>query len=122
MKKLLALSTALLLTGCFDYSDGDRTGTITKFSRKGIFCKTWEGEMNLGGMRKQTNLDSKGNYAGTSMVANVWQFTVEDKDANIIPKIQESMQSGNVVTLHYRQELASICRSDSDNYFVNSIK
>lgn len=41
MRKVILLSAvALLLTGCFDYSDGERSGTVIKLSRKGVLCKT----------------------------------------------------------------------------------
>ena len=29
----------------WSYSDGDRSGILRKFSRKGWLCKTWEGEL-----------------------------------------------------------------------------
>ena len=41
MKKLFILITlALLISGCVEYSDGYRTGVVTKFSKKGIFCRS----------------------------------------------------------------------------------
>jgi hypothetical protein len=34
---------------CFiPYSEGDRSGELIKFSRKGVVFKTWEGEMSQG--------------------------------------------------------------------------
>ena len=30
------------------YSEGTRSGVVQKFSKKGMFWSTWEGEMNLG--------------------------------------------------------------------------
>ena len=77
MKKFAALGIALLLAGCGEYSDGVRIGTIQKFSYKGLVAKTWEGEMLLGGLKRKTSTDSNGN-SSTSMVANIWAFTVED--------------------------------------------
>lgn len=118
MKKLL-LILPILLTGCFDYSDGERSGTVIKLSRKGVFCKTWEGEMYLGGLKKKTSSDSDGNTS-VSMVANTWQFTIEDE--SLIPAIQKAMDSGERVTIKYQQELITFCRSDSEgSYFAKSI-
>jgi hypothetical protein len=31
----------------WNYSTGERAGWIQKFSKKGWFCKTWEGEMAM---------------------------------------------------------------------------
>lgn len=116
-KLILSLSAFILLSGCIDFSDGERVGAINKLSRKGFFCKTWEGEMNLGGFRNKTTTDNNGN-SSSSIIANVFAFTVEDE--SLIPAIKESMLSGRTVTITYRQELFTFCRSDS-NYFVTAI-
>ena len=39
----------------YGYSEGQRTGDIYKFSEKGIFWKSYEGEMYLGGMTTGAN-------------------------------------------------------------------
>jgi len=39
----VVLYTAVALN--WSYSEGDRAGTLQKFSRKGWVCKTWEGEL-----------------------------------------------------------------------------
>lgn len=117
---LIPLLLALPLAGCFDYSDGQRTGTVIKFSRKGVFCKTWEGEMLLGGMKRKTTTNSDGN-SSVSMVANTWQFTVEDE--RLIPAINAALNSGDPVTITYHQELMTFCRSDSDgDYFATAVR
>lgn len=93
--------------GCgANYSEGDRTGVITKFSKKGLSVKSWEGEMNLGGLR--TVHDDKGN---ASAVANVWAFHASD---DMAPKIQEAMKKGAPVTLHYHQWFMGPSSQDSD--------
>lgn len=122
MKKILALASLLTLTACLDYSDGDRTGTVTKLSKSGFFCKTWEGQILMGGMKKVTNLSSDGKSPVDTMAANTFEFTVEESHADLIPKIQAAMDSGQRVTLHYQKEVISFCRSDSDSYFVTDVK
>lgn len=111
---LIILSSSFV--GCGEgYSHGDRVGTITKFSNKGLFCKTWEGEMNLGGFRTKTNADGK-----TSVAANIWQFTVTKPE--LVSQVQEAMDSGKTVRIHYDQWLMTgPCQSESD-YFVESVK
>lgn len=117
---ILVAALCLPLAGCFEYSNGDRVGTITKFSKKGFFCKTWEGEMFLGGMRKKSNYNEKGEFTGTSVVANVWPFTVEDE--TLVPLVKAALESGEPVVLHYKEEMISFCRSDSGSYFVTSVR
>lgn len=119
-KSILLLMLALPLAGCYEVSDGEMTGQITWFTKRGIFCKTWEGQVILGGMRKQTSMSSDGKFSVTSSVANTSYFTVED--LSLVPKIQAAFESGVPVRLHYKKELVTFCRSDGDDTFVTSIK
>jgi hypothetical protein len=51
-----------------DYSEGERIGFITKFSKKGRFWKSWEGELNL----TQTGMNTSSTF----------QFSIDNDDAN----------------------------------------
>ncbi len=61
MKKLvivLVASTTMLFSSCSEnYSNGTRIGTVNKFSRSGLMCKSWEGHLNL----TQTGMTSTNN-------------------------------------------------------------
>ena len=115
----IALIAVILatLTGCnIDYSDGFRVGTITKFSRRGYVCKTWEGEMNLGGFRNRR--DGNGN---TQVVANQWAFTVKDDDVASREALSTAMETGQRVKIAYAQiVLPTPCTTDS-KYFVTKV-
>lgn len=99
---------ALLLLSCGrGYSDGTRVGTVTKFSHKGLFIKSWEGEANLGGMRQTES----------GLVPNIWAFTVaSDK---LVAPIESAMNSGAPVRLGYVQWFASPVSMDSDYEIVS---
>lgn len=107
-------SIALLLSACsFHYSDGERSGVVTKFSKKGFFCKTWEGEMALGGFK------SNGDGGDGGVVANLFHFTVLDE--KLVPSVHEAMKSGNRVTLSYDQLiLQPPCTADS-SYLIKAV-
>lgn len=80
--------------------------------------------MLQGGMKKQANtslsVDGKSTVTTTSIVPNTWDFTVEDESQ--LPAIQRAMDTGEAVTIKYRQELVTFCRSDSDgDYFVTGV-
>lgn len=111
--KYFVVALMLFCVGCgrgLDYSDGSRQGTIVKFSKKGVFCKTWEGEMVLGGLRS-----SEGGA-----VANVWEFSVIDE--KLVPLVQQAADSGERIKLSYHQGLfTGVCISNSD-YFVTSVE
>ncbi len=101
-KKLLILMLLSMACGR-GYSDGDRVGTISKFSRKGLLVKSWEGEMVLGGLRR--------NSEGQA-VANVWQFTVHDE--RLVAAFQKATDAGQTVRVKYSEWLVHGCTVDTD--------
>ncbi|MEJ7671927.1 MAG: hypothetical protein WKF59_04295 [Chitinophagaceae bacterium] len=65
---------------------------LIKFSHKGYVFKTYEGELNLGGINT-TN--------GGILINNMWQFSVADKAvADSLSKLE-----GKDVTLHYKEKI-----------------
>lgn len=100
MKKIICI-LALMASACMpNYSNGTRVGVITKFSNKGIVFKSWEGELLQQGIK--IVMDDKGN--NTSM-ANVFSFSVTDP--SVVEKINNAMNSGKQVKVHYRQWFVS---------------
>ena len=92
-------------------SDGKRVGVLTKFSNKGLFIKSYEGELNMGGVRN--NVNSKGER---SMVANVWEFSCSN------PQMAEKLENliGKEVVIKYHQSFAGLVRDTS--YDVVSVE
>ena len=63
---VLALLGLTIWICSWTYSEGTRAGQLIKISKKGVFFKTNEGELNLGGLRigdQQTALEG-----------NIWSF------------------------------------------------
>lgn len=115
------VALGISLSGCVDYSEGTRAGLVNKFSKKGIVCKTWEGEMTVqgGGFRNSTSTDSEGR-TNTSVIANVWEFSVGDE--SLVREIQNAMDSGKRVKLTYSQKLwVPPCQADT-TYFVKKVQ
>lgn len=92
------------LTLSFNYSDGERAGYVQKFSRKGWFCKTWEGDLALVNLPGQP--------------AEIFQFSVRD-DA-VAQQINELV--GKRVALSYEQHIGvpTSCFGETQ-YFVTGI-
>ena len=91
----------------YTYSDGVKTGSITKFTKKGLIFKTWEGQLNLGGMTS----DGDGG-----MVANVWNFSVIDE------KLAEQLQSSQGrVSLKYDQHILVPIHEGSTSYIAKGL-
>lgn len=96
-----ALWTFVTLT--FSYSEGDRIGYVQKFSRKGWFCRTWEGELAMTPV--------------PGAVPIIFPFTVPD-DA-VAKKIAES--EGQKVALHYKEKrgVPSSCFGDTPHFIAD---
>lgn len=49
------MCTLLCLTSCIEHlSDGERVGTVTKFSKAGVIWDSWDGHLNI----TQTGMNS----------------------------------------------------------------
>ena len=98
--------------GCNDsYSEGERVGVVTKISHKGWQNKTWEGEMNLGGMVS----NSQGH-----LETNVWHFTIPDEDETSLKLLQEAQRTQKPVIVKYKEWMIRPgCQTDS-GYMVQS--
>ena len=95
MKKILLFLFAVMLvfSSCSDnYSNGERIGFVNKFSKKGLFLKTWEGELNL----TQTGMNS----------SSLFDFSI-DRDMDGKDLIANTLDSAAVngwkVKLKYHQ-------------------
>lgn len=103
---LLALILVATFTACgFKYSDGERFGVISKFSRKGYICKTWEGELLIG---PQT------------LRPQVFIFSV-DSDGPV-DAVKVAMESGKNVSLAYEQRKFNHPCSPMSEYHIVGVK
>ncbi len=89
----------------WSYSEGDRAGTLQKFSRKGWLCKTWEGELM--------------QPTAPGVAPTIWYFTVRDDETAGLVKAG----LGEHIVLHYREHrgLPSTCFGDT-RYWVDSVR
>jgi hypothetical protein len=90
------------------YSDGTRSGILTKVSRKGFVFKTYEGEMNIGGLNQGD---------GTIMPATIFKFSVQDR--NVYDKLEQLQ--GSKVVVHYRQVVKNFFWQGETDYFVHHV-
>ncbi|HEX3234716.1 MAG TPA: hypothetical protein VHR41_11010 [Gemmatimonadales bacterium] len=97
-------SLYLGLAFAWSYSDGQRAGVLQKFSRKGWFCKTYEGELAMSIV--------------PGVTPTIWEFSVRD------PVVVNHLKSaiGNRVALHYTEHrgIPTTCFGQT-NYFVDSV-
>lgn len=98
---LVSLITFIYPFGIMEnYSDGQRTGDIYKFSKKGLLWKSWEGEMYLGGYH------STGGENPT-IETDKFYFSIDGASTNteLIEKLQKCSQERQQCTVVYREWL-----------------
>ncbi|CAL2065101.1 6-phosphogluconate dehydrogenase [Tenacibaculum sp. 190524A05c] len=112
MKKILAfilLGIFLIATAYYvfiyyaTYSEGERSGELIKFSRKGLVVKTWEGEISQG-------------ISG----AQIFKFSVEDKEEQVIKNLKEFQ--GRYVKLTYIERFGKFFWLGDTRYFITKVE
>ena len=118
-KKIFGLTFLVVLLGISGYSyfsygltisDGFRDGTLIKFSHKGYVFKTYEGELNQGGIANPSN--------GTMLANQIWHFSVkDDATAEKLNKL-----GGKVLRLHYKQYRSNFIWEGDTPYLVDGVE
>lgn len=93
MKKLLLSAViAFLLSSCSEnYSNGERIGVITQFSKSGIIYKSYEGHLNV----TQTGMNSS--------VPFDFSIDNDNEDENVIKSLDSAAQYGWKIKLVYHE-------------------
>jgi hypothetical protein len=117
MKKILIWAgVGLLVVASFmfywnyvnTYSEGNRAGTLQKFSKKGSMFKTYEGELIM------NSLTSTGS---ATISSEKFYFSV--KDEAVAKKMFEL--EGKHITVQYEQKRNHLPWNGDTDYFVTSI-
>lgn len=117
VKKGLWILLALLIVGggvylwvCnWTYSEGTRAGYLIKISKKGVIWKTYEGQLNLGGVTTDPQ---------TGLSGNIWDFSINDRD---FPEVLQQYE-GRQVKLHYREVFKAMPWQGKTNHFVYDVE
>lgn len=94
-------------SGGIQFSEGHREGTVQKFFHKGLFWKTWEGELALRGWQ------FKGG--DNSTMTNVFEFSVANEE---IARQIDALHADEEVRLHYRQYMCPPPWKGATGYFI----
>ena len=102
---IVVVLTALFFTIAYyaTYSEGDRTGELIKFSKKGYVFKTWEGEISQG-------------IAG----AQIFKFSVLDNDEEVIKKLKENQ--GQYVKVTYVERYTTFPWWGDTHYYITAVQ
>lgn len=114
MKKVIfALSVLLITVSCTEnYSNGNRVGYISKFSKKGLVWSSYEGELQM--------TQSGNNTAG------IFEFSIDNNvnDKKVINALQHALEHSEKVELTYHETKGKnwFGNRGSTNYFVTKVK
>ena len=91
------------------YSEGTRAGSLIKISHKGVVFKTFEGQLNMGGVQTDTE---------SGLVGNIWDFSVVK--SSVYKELQQS--EGRKVKLYYKQRYKAMPWQGKTEYFVYKVE
>lgn len=106
---LVVFGVLYALTG-WSYSDGERAGTVSKFSRRGFLFKTYEGVLNVGGFSGETG----------SLTPQYFDFSV--KDDAVAAQVTQAVKTGQRVTLHYEEKILKFPWNGETKYYITSVE
>ena len=102
------LALVLVFTAYFSfvyfatYSEGNRSGELIKFSKKGYVFKTWEGELSQG-------------ISG----AQIFKFSVMDNKAEVIQQMKDLQ--GEYVKVTYVERYRTFPWWGETNYYITEV-
>lgn len=112
---VVVLLLALALGSYFvfgNYSTGYRTGHVMKISKKGVVFKTWEGQLNVGGLQE--------GHGDEGVATTVWNFSVTDQ--SVLNNIESAVDSGKEVKLMYKEKFFQLNWRGDTKYFVYKVE
>jgi hypothetical protein len=93
----------------YTYSEGYRAGLLQKFSSKGTFFKTYEGEMILSSVSSNREV---------ALASEKFHFTLTN---TALVRQLDTLQ-GEMVIVHYRQKNDAVFWRGDSPYLVDSVK
>lgn len=93
----------------YTYSEGYRAGLLQKFSSKGTFFKTYEGEMILSSVSSNRDV---------AIASEKFLFTLTNTS---LVRQFDTLQGENVI-VHYKQKNATLFWRGDTPYLVDSVK
>jgi hypothetical protein len=106
------LTLIILVLTHVNYSEGTRAGFVIKVSKKGVFFKTWEGQLNL---------QSFGAASLNNSFSEVFDFSIPKGDTAIYRQLQEVSLTGERINMHYIEKLVKLPWNGDTKYFVTKI-
>lgn len=101
---IIGLTGFMFFARYMHYSDGVRSGSIVKFSEKGVMFKTWEGQLQFG------------------EASNLWDFSVYSGDQEVQDIIHQAIKTNKEVQVTYDESYVAISFWGDTKYFIKAIE
>lgn len=115
-KVLLVLGGLFILFMLFAYygnfSSGFRVGVPVKLSKKGVLVKTYEGQLNIGGLTSGEQ----------GVIPTQWDFTVTRTNEDVFHGIESAMEQGVRAKLYYKEKYIKLPWRGDTKYFVYQVE
>ncbi|MFT6936441.1 MAG: hypothetical protein ACJA1N_000737 [Saprospiraceae bacterium] len=87
-----------------NYSEGDRVGKVVKVSKRGVFFKTWEGQLSYG--------DNK----------EMWEFSIPNSQEQVRINIDDASENNKRVKLYYKEKYITFPWRGDTKYIVYKVE
>jgi len=95
-----------------NYSDGYRAGVPIKISHKGKIIKTYEGELNLGGLTSSTE----------GVIPKEWPFSIRSKNMDVLSDLEDAIEQNKRVKVYYQEKYAQLFWLGDTKHFVYKVE
>lgn len=111
MRKLTIIVLAsLLVAGCWETENGQKSGVLVKVTKQGMYWGTYEGELVRGGFDDGSGANGK-----------AFDFSFGAFESSLVKQAREYMQKGHPVTIYYKCEAWVASWRGGHNCFVYKI-
>ncbi len=109
---IIILIAVFVFLNFVNFSSGYRAGVPIKVSHKGVLFKTWEGQLNIGGL---TNSEQ-------GAIPTTWEFSIEDDNQEVREKIEEAITKGKRIKLSYEEKFVKFFWKGDTKYFAKKVE
>lgn len=95
------------------YDEGVRAGVVLRISKKGVFWKTYEGQLTL---------ESFGALKNVSPFAETFDFSVERQHDSIVKQLEQVSLSGQRVNLRYIKRYVAFPWRGKTKYYIIGVE
>jgi len=104
---ILLIGTFLIMNFA-NFSSGYRAGVPIKVSYKGFLFKTWEGQLNVGGLTQSSE----------GAIPSTWEFSIPKGNEEVRDNIETAITDGKRVKLYYKEKFVKFFWKGDTKYFV----